>query len=99
MIVNVPKEIPFAYYVRCIDDSPSVNRKPVIDWVVKGQIYTVYSVAKALNTNSIAAYYIKDMDGRKVEGHEGIPAWMAERFELVLPSGDDGFQMSRQCLN
>lgn len=83
MIVNVPKQLPFVHYVRCIDDSPSVNKKPVIDWVKAGEIYTVYSIAKPLNSNSVAAYYIKDQEGRKIEGHEGVPAWMAERFVLL----------------
>lgn len=100
MIVNIPKEQPMCLYMRCIDDSPSISGKPVIDWVKRGEVYTVYSVAKALNSNSgDVAYYIRDLHGKKIEGHEGIPTWRAERFEPALPNTDDDFKLFIQYLN
>jgi len=83
MKVNTPREIPMCYYVRCIDDSPSKINKPVTDVLVKGQIYTAYSLAKSLNSEDLS-YYIKDASGRKIEAHEGVPTWRAERFEVLF---------------
>lgn len=100
MIVNTPRERPLCLYMRCIDDNPSINQKPVKDWVKRGEVYTVYSVAKALNSNSgDVAYYIRDRHGNKIEPHEGVPSWRAERFEPALPNNEDGFKLFIQYLN
>lgn len=101
MKVNIPEKQPFCLYVRCIDDSPSITRKPVLDRIHKGEVYAVYAMANALNsTSGNVAYYIKDQSGRKVEAHDGVPTWRAERFEPALPLTEDPYIcMFMQYLN
>lgn len=94
MLVNIPKEIPLCYYALCVDDGPSTSDKPIQDWVKKGEIYTVYAIAKALNSSgdNDTAYFIKDSTGKKIEAHDGVPTWRADRFELMTWAGRHIFE-------
>lgn len=75
------------FYVRCIDDGPSNIKKPILDWIKKGEVYTAYSFAQSLNSDDMS-YYIKDSSGKKIEAHDGVPTWRADRFEpaILIPN-------------
>ena len=85
MKVNVPDDLKYRLYVKCVDDGPSIARKPFKQKVVKGQCYMAYSDHQALNGNGdqILCFYIKDLEGNKIEPHEGVPAWTADRFVVI----------------
>lgn len=91
MLVNRPKENPIQLYAMCVDDASSNHRKPKLDWIKVGEIYTVYSIAKALNStgDNDMCFYIKDRTGRKIQAHKDVPAWRADRFQVLF----------EQCLN
>ena len=98
MNINRPKSSPIRIVLRCIDDSASTIQKEVISWVKKGDLYTAYSAANMLNGDTIC-FMIKDMEERKVEPFDGVPAWRADRFEPVLIADSEEADNIKLCLN
>lgn len=73
-------------YLRCIDDSPVNNGKPVLDWVKEGEIYIAYSAAHPLNGGGSdeLSFYIMDEKGKRIEPFDGVPTWRSERFAAMF---------------
>ncbi len=87
MIVNQPRNHPIHIYAVCVNDGPSRLKKPVLDNLKAGEVYTVYHVSTMLNASTGddgLCFYVKDQSGRKIEPHEDAPAWSADRFKVLF---------------
>ncbi len=81
--MNQTTPVFFHLLVRCIDDSPAIIKKPVKDWIKKGELYTVYSFENPINTSGeLPSFFIKDKNGRKLEPFDGVPTFRGERFRV-----------------
>ncbi len=83
MLVNVPKETPVRSFVRCVNAKPKSGSAPFRDPLTLGQVYIVYAQARPLNTSDELCYYIMDVNGKKYQPYDDVPAWTKSRFELV----------------